>query len=90
MEATDNGLLTPELAAGIHPVKSAKSIGVRMGNWLFKKQVQALLDTSDIATLKGLRDGAIIAVLLGCPLRRSEVAVPKVGHNTPVRWRWCY
>ena len=34
VEAADNGLLAPELAAGIQRVKSAKSIGVRMGNWL--------------------------------------------------------
>jgi hypothetical protein len=34
VEATDNGLLAPELAAGIQRVKSAKSIGVRAGNWL--------------------------------------------------------
>src|ERR1017187_5155302 len=32
VEATDNGLLAPELAAGIQRVKSAKSIGVRAGN----------------------------------------------------------
>jgi site-specific recombinase XerC len=29
VEATDNGLLAPEIAAGIQRVKSAKSIGVR-------------------------------------------------------------
>ena len=38
VEATDNGLLAPELAAGIQRVKSAKSIGVRAGNWLSLKQ----------------------------------------------------
>jgi site-specific recombinase XerC len=37
-EAMDNGLLAPDLAAGIQRVKSAKSIGVRMGNWLNQKQ----------------------------------------------------
>jgi hypothetical protein len=37
VEATDNGLLAPELAAGIQRVKSAKSIGVRAGNWLSLK-----------------------------------------------------
>jgi len=74
VEATDNGLLAPELAAGIQRVKSAKSIGVRMGNWLSQKQAQAQLNTPDISTLKGLRDRAIIAVPLGCGLRRSEVA----------------
>ena len=40
VEAMDNGLLAPELAAGIQGVKSAKSIGVRMGNWLSKKQAR--------------------------------------------------
>jgi site-specific recombinase XerC len=36
-EAADNGLLAPELAAGIARVKSAKSVGVRAGNWLTLK-----------------------------------------------------
>ena len=44
VEATDNGLLAPELAAGIQRVKSAKSIGVRAGNWLSLRQAQALLN----------------------------------------------
>jgi hypothetical protein len=34
VEAADNGLLAPELAAGIARVKGAKSKGVRLGNWL--------------------------------------------------------
>jgi len=80
VEATDNGLLAPELAAGIQRVKSGKSIGVRAGNWLSLKQAQALIDAPDIRTTKGLRDRAIIAVLLGCALRRSEVAALTIGH----------
>src|SRR5712692_11574502 len=74
VEAADNGLLAPELAAGITRVKSAKSVGIRVGNWLSLRQAQALLSTPDTATMKGLRDRAILAVLLGCGLRRSEVA----------------
>src|SRR6202044_3507544 len=50
VEAVDNGLLAPELAAGIARVKSAKSIGVRTGNWLSLKQAQALLNAPDITT----------------------------------------
>ena len=69
-EAADNGLLAPELAAGIARVKSAKSVGVRAGNWLSARQAQSLLNAPDITTLRGLRDRAIIAVLLGCGLRR--------------------
>jgi site-specific recombinase XerD len=78
-EAADNGLLAPELAAGIARVKSAKSMGVRTGNWLSLKQAQALLNAPDITTTKGLRDRAIIAVLLGCGLARVPIAgIPDV------------
>ena len=89
VEATDNGLLAPELAAGIQRVESAKSIGVRAGNWLSLKQAQALLNAPDITTTKGLRDRAIIAVLLGCALRRSEVAALTMGHVQQRDGRWC-
>jgi hypothetical protein len=33
-EASDSGLLRPDLAAGIRRVKGAKRLGVRIGNWL--------------------------------------------------------
>jgi site-specific recombinase XerD len=74
VEAADNGLLAPELANGITRVKGVPSKGVRLGNWLSVKQAQALLNAPDVSTKKGLRDRAILAVLLGCGLRRSEVA----------------
>src|SRR5580692_8118571 len=46
-EAADNGLLAPELAAGIARVRSAKSVGIRMGNWLSLKQAQSLLNAPE-------------------------------------------
>jgi site-specific recombinase XerD len=88
-EAADNGLLAPELAAGIARVRSAKTQGIRTGNWLSLRQAQALLSAPDVATLKGLRDRAIIAVLLGCGLRRSEVAALTFGHVQQRDGRWC-
>src|ERR1700746_1449670 len=88
-EAADNGLLAPELAAGISRVKSAKTQGIRVGNWLSLRQAQALLSAPDIATLRGLRDRAIIAVLLGCGLRRSEVAALTFTHLQQRDGRWC-
>src|SRR5260370_7150721 len=33
-EAADAGLLSPELAAGIHRVKGVRKLGSRLGNWL--------------------------------------------------------
>ena len=89
VEAADNGLLAPELAAGITRVKGVASKGVRMGNWLSVKQAQTLLNTPDITTTKGLRDRAILAVLLGCGLRRSEVAALTVWHVQQRDGRWC-
>jgi integrase len=88
-EAADNGLLAPELAAGIARVKSVKMTGVRAGNWLSLRQAQALLSAPDATTTKGLRDRAIIAVLLGCGLRRSEVAALTFGHIQQRDGRWC-
>jgi len=66
VEAADNGLLVPELAAGITRIKGVKSKGVRVGNWLSIRQAQTLLNTPDVSTKKGLRDRAMLAVLLGC------------------------
>src|SRR5712672_1987367 len=59
VEAADNGLLAPELAAGITRIKGVTMKGVRVGNWLSVKQSQALLNTPDAAMKKGLRDRAI-------------------------------
>jgi integrase len=88
-EAADNGLLAPELAAGISRVKSAKTQGIRVGNWLSLRQAQALLSAPDITTIRGLRDRAILAVLLGCGLRRSEVAALTFTHLQQRDGRWC-
>src|SRR5580692_9602089 len=89
VEAADNGLLAPELAAGITRIKGVRMKGVRIGNWLSVQQAQALLNAPDITTTKGLRDRAILAVLLGCGLRRSEVAALTFGHIQQRDGRWC-
>ena len=73
-EAADAGLLSPELAAGIRRVKGLKKLGVRLGNWLSADEARALWQSPNAETLKGKRDRAIIAVLLGCGLRRRELA----------------
>src|ERR1700681_3838711 len=88
-EAADNGLLAPELAAGISRVKSAKTQGIRTGNWLSQRQEHELLSAPDITTLRGLRDRAILAVLLGCRFRRSEVAALTFSHLQQRDGRWC-
>jgi len=73
-EAADAGLLSPELAAGIRRVKGVKQLGYRAGNWLNCEQARLLLQKSDGEGLRSVRDVAMMSILLGCGLRRSELA----------------
>jgi site-specific recombinase XerD len=79
-EATDAGLLSPELAAGIRRVKGVKKLGVRLGNWLTADEARRLWEAPTDNTLKGKRDRAILAILLGCGLRRRELADLDFAH----------
>jgi site-specific recombinase XerD len=72
-EAADSGLLSPDLAAGIRRVKGAKRLGVRVGNWLTLDQAKILLQESPQDSTRAKRDRAMLAVLLGCGLRRAEL-----------------
>ena len=87
-EAADNGLVDQTIANGVARVGGVKSLGVRAGNWLTKGQAQALINTPDITTLKGLKDRAILAVMLGAGLRRSEVAELTFDHIQQRDGRW--
>jgi site-specific recombinase XerD len=69
--------------------QGVKTIGVRVGSWLSLRQAQDLLRAPDITTMKGLRDRAMLAVLLGCGLRRSEVAGLTFAHIQQRDGRWC-
>jgi site-specific recombinase XerD len=78
-EAADNGPLSPDLAAGIRRVKGVRNFGARIGNWLTTDQARELLAAIDGSTFKGKRDFALLAVLLGCGLRRAELIAITVG-----------
>jgi integrase len=72
-EAADAGLLSPELAAGIRRVKGVRRIGVRLGNWLTPEQGRRLLEATTPSSPRELRHQAMIAMLIGCGLRRAEL-----------------
>lgn len=72
-EAADTGLLSPQLAAGIRRVKGSMKLGIRLGNWLTADEARILWRLSNSLTLKGKRDRAILAVLLGYGLHRGEL-----------------
>lgn len=88
VEAADNGLIDSTIANGVKNVKGVASHGVRVGNWLTKAQAQDLLLAPDITTLKGMRDRAILAVMIGGGLRRSEVAKMTFENVKQLDGRW--
>lgn len=73
-QAAEAGLLSSDLAVGIQNLKGARKLGIRAGNWLTKEQASQLLHAPNTGTVKGKRDRALLALLLGCGLRRAELA----------------
>ena len=76
-EAADCGLLSPDLAAGIRRAKGARRLGVRIGNWLMAEEGRRMIGAFGASALKQRRNRAMIAVLIGCGLRRAEAAALK-------------
>lgn len=87
-EAADNDLIDSTLAAGIAKVQGVKAAGLRRGNWLTKDQAQALINSPDATTLKGIRDRAILSLLVGAGLRRSEAASLQLSDIQQRDSRW--
>jgi integrase len=73
-EARRAGMLGAEDAANLTDVPNIRQKGTRLGNWLTKEQAKELLAVPDRSTLKGKRDYVILALLVGCALRRQELA----------------
>jgi integrase len=72
-EASDCGLLSPDLAAGIRRVKGVRRLGVRVGNWLTAEEGKKLLGAETADTLRSRQNRALLSLLIGCGLRRAEV-----------------
>jgi site-specific recombinase XerD len=87
-EAADNGLLDPAVAAAIARVHGLKCSGVRLGNWLDEQHAAALLITPAGDSLRGKRDRAVLALLFGAGMRRSEVAGVVVEKLRIIEERW--
>ena len=87
-EARKNGMLGAEEAANLTEVPNIPQKGTRLGNWLTREQARELLAVPDRATLKGKRDYVLLAMLVGCALRREELAVLDVDTIQLREGRW--
>lgn len=54
-------------------MKGVRQIGQKVGNWLSVRQGENMLRAISPKAFRGKRDAAMLSVLMGCGLRRSEV-----------------
>jgi len=87
-EASDNGLIDPVMAAGIMRTPGVKQSGAKVGTWLTKAQALEVLAAPDGNRLIDIRNRAILAVMIGGGLRRSEVANLTFEHLRLIDNRW--
>jgi integrase len=87
-EARRNGMIGLEEAANLTDIPNVRQKGTRLGNWLTREQAKELLAVPDRSTLKGKRDYVIIALLVGCALRRRELASLKIEDIQLREGRW--
>jgi site-specific recombinase XerD len=87
-EAADAGLLSPDLAAGINRVKGVKQLGCRSGNWLTIEQSSEVLNRAGGDSMREKRDHAMLALLFGCGLRRSELVGLKMSDVQTRQGHW--
>jgi integrase len=87
-EARRNGLIGAEEAATLSEVPNIRQKGTRLGNWLTREQAKALLAVPDRSTLKGKRDYVLLGMLVGCALRREELALLDVDTIQLREGRW--
>jgi integrase len=87
-EARRNSMIGSEEAASLTDIPNISQKGTRMGNWLTREQAKELLAVPDRSTLKGKRDYVILAPLVGCALRRNELAELDVATIQQRDGRW--
>ena len=87
-ETQRNGIIDAEEAANLAGVPNLSQKGTRLGNWLTRDQAKELLTVPDRSKIKGERDYAILALLLGCALRRQEQASLDVADIQLREGRW--
>jgi len=87
-EARRNSMLSAEEAASLTDVPNIRQQGTRQGNWLTRDQAKQLLAVPDRSTRKGLRDYAMLALLVGCALRRQELASLRIKDIQQREGRW--
>lgn len=89
-EASERGCLDEGVAGAILRVKGVERRGRRCGRWLSLADAKRLMALPDRATVRGKRDSAVLAMLLGAALRRDEACRMTVDQMQQRDGRWLF
>jgi integrase len=87
-EAQRCGYVDSETAQAIITVAGVSQKGRRLGRWLAWEEARTLLQAPNPHSIRGMRDRALLAVLVTCALRRGELSRMNCDHLAMRDGRW--
>ena len=79
-----------ETAQAIITVAGVSQKGRRLGRWLAWEEARTLLQAPNPHSIRGMRDRALLAVLVTCALRRGELSRMNCEHLAMRDGRWVF
>jgi len=89
-EAQRCGYVDSETAQAIVSVAGVSQKGRRLGRWLAWEEARTLLQAPNPHSIRGMRDRALLAVLVTCALRRGELSRMNCDHLAMRDGRWVF
>ena len=89
-EAQRCGYVDSETAQAIVTVAGVSQKGRRLGRWLAWEEARTLLQAPNPHSIRGMRDRALLAVLVTCALRRGELSRMNCEHLAMRDGRWVF
>jgi integrase len=84
------GTWDSETAQAIITVAGVSQKGRRLGRWLAWEEARTLLQAPNPHSIRGVRDRALLAVLVTCALRRGELSRMNCEHLALRDGRWVF
>ena len=89
-EAERSGYVDSETAQAIITVAGVSQKGRRLGRWLAWEEARTLLQAPNPHSIRGMRDRALLGVLVTCALRRGELSRMNCEHLVMRVGRWVF